>query len=111
MTTRIKGTDTSAVDTGASRTVERVRRASPAGSTTASTPSAQTESVNITDTARRLAVLQETIAGMPEVDAARVTELRQAIERGQYHADPEKIADRLLQLERDLADASQRRKS
>jgi flagellar biosynthesis anti-sigma factor FlgM len=48
---------------------------------------------------------------MPEIDAARVTELRQAIERGQYHADPEKIADRLLQLERDLADASQRRKS
>jgi flagellar biosynthesis anti-sigma factor FlgM len=48
---------------------------------------------------------------MPEIDAARVTELRQAIERGQYRADPEKIADRLLQLERDLADASQRRKS
>ena len=111
MTTRIKGPDTSAVDTGASRPVERLRRASPAGSTSASTPSAQTESVSITDTARRLAVLQETIAGMPEVDAARVTELRQAIERGQYRTDPEKIADRLLQLERDLADASQRRKS
>jgi negative regulator of flagellin synthesis FlgM len=111
VTTRIKGTDTSAVDTGSSRSVERVRRAAPAGSTASSAPSAPTESVNITDTARRLAVLQETIALMPEIDAARVTELRQAIERGQYRADPEKIADRLLQLERDLADASQRRKS
>jgi negative regulator of flagellin synthesis FlgM len=111
VTTRIKGTDTSAVDAGTSRPLERVRRAAPAGSTSSSTPSAPTESVNITDTARRLAALQETIALMPDIDAARVTELRQAIERGQYHADPEKIADRLLQLERDLADASQRRKS
>ena len=110
MTTRIKGGDTSAVDTGTSRAVERVRRTAPAGSTTSAAPGTATESVSITDTARRLAALQETIAGMPEVDAARVTELRQAIERGQYHADPEKIASRLLQLERDLADAGQRRK-
>lgn len=111
MTTRIKGSDASAVDTGTSRSVERVRRVAPAGTTTSAAPSTQTESVSITDTARRLAALQETIAGLPEVDAARVTELRQAVERGQYRANPEKIADRLLQLERDLAAASQRRKS
>ena len=111
MTTRIKGSDTSAVDTGTGRALERVRRAAPVGSSLSAAPSAATESVSITDTARRLAALQETIAGMPEVDAARVTELRQAIERGQYHANPEKIADRLLQLERDLAAAGQRRKS
>lgn len=80
MSTQIKGSDTSAVDTG-------------------------------TDTARRLAALQATIAGMPEVDATRVSALRQAIEQGQYHAHPEKIAERILQLERDLAAAGQRRKS
>jgi negative regulator of flagellin synthesis FlgM len=111
VSTRIKGSDTSAVDAGATRTVERVRRSVPAGQTTTAAPNALTESVNITDTAHRLAALQVTIAGLPEVDAKRVTELRQAIERGQYHANPEKIADRLLQLERDLADAGQRRKS
>ena len=111
MTTLIKGGDTCAVDTGANHALERVRRTAPAGSATSTAPGAATESVNITDTARRLAALQETIAGMPEVDAARVTELRQAIERGQYHANPEKIADRLLQLERDLGAAGQRRKS
>ncbi len=111
MTTRIKGGDTSAVETGSSRALERVSRAAPASSATSTATGASTESINITDTARRLAALQETIAGMPDVDAARVTELRQAIERGQYHANPEKIADRLMQLERDLADASQRRKS
>ena len=111
MSTQFKGSDTSAVDTGASRAVERVRRVAPAGRATSATPSAPTESLNITDTARRLAALQETIAGMPEVDAARVTELRQAIEQGQYHANSEKITDRILQLECDLAAAGQRRKS
>lgn len=111
MTTRIKGGDTSAVETGSNRAVERVRRTAPASPATSTTPGTTTESVSITDTARRLAALQETIAGMPDVDAARVTELRQAIEHGQYHANPQKIADRLMQLERDLADASQRRQS
>ncbi len=111
MTTRIKGGDTSALETGTSRALERVRPTAPAGSATSAAPTTASESVSITDTARRLAALQETIGGMPEVDAARVTELRQAIEHGQYHANPEKIADRLLQLERDLADAGQRRKS
>ena len=111
MTTRIKGGDTSAVETGSSRALERVSRAAPATSATSAAGGTTSESVSITDTARRLAALQETIAGMPDVDAARVTELRQAVERGQYHANPEKIADRLMQLERDLADAGQRRKS
>jgi negative regulator of flagellin synthesis FlgM len=112
VTTRIKGSDTSAVDAGATRTVERVRRSAPAGQATGAAPGAhQAESVSITDTARRLAALQVTIAGLPEVDANRTTELRQAIERGQYQANPAKIADRLLQLENDLANAGQRRKS
>jgi negative regulator of flagellin synthesis FlgM len=111
VSTRIKGSDTSAVDAGATRTVERVRRSAPAGQAARAAPGVQTESVNITDTAHRLAALQLTIAGLPEIDANRVTELRQAIERGQYQANPEKIADRLLQLEQDLAAAGQRRKS
>ena len=88
MPTRIKGGDTSAVDIGNSRALERVSRTAPASSATGSAPGTTGESVNITDTARRLAALQETIAGMPDIDA-----------------------DRLMQLERDLADATQRRKS
>jgi negative regulator of flagellin synthesis FlgM len=107
---RIKGPNTGAVDGGSSRPVERVNRTAPVSSATtpAAQAQAQTDSVSITDAARRLAALQESIASLPEVDAKRVTELRQAIEQGQYAADPGKIADRLLQLERDLAGAGQR---
>ena len=109
MTNRIKGSDQSAVETGTSRTIERLRPAAAAGSaTTAATAASPADSVSITDTARRLAALQDAVASMPEIDAGRVAALSQAIEQGQYSADPRKIADRLLQLERDLAAAGQR---
>jgi negative regulator of flagellin synthesis FlgM len=104
----IEGGDASAVDTGSSRPVERARPAAPVAAATAPVAS-PTDSVNITDTARRLAALQQTVASMPEIDAGRVAALSLAIERGQYAADPSKIAARLLQLENDLAAASQRK--
>jgi negative regulator of flagellin synthesis FlgM len=110
MANRIEGSDTNAVDTGASRPVERMRHSAQVPTATA--PAAKpADSVNITDTARRLAALQETVASMPEIDAGRVAALTLAIEQGQYAADPNKIAERLLQLERDLAAAGQRKTS
>ena len=108
MSNRIERGDASAVDTGTSRTVERLRPTAPVGATTAAPVTAHADSVSITDTARRLAALQEAMVGMPEIDAGRVAALSQAIEQGQYAADPRKIADRLLQLERDLAAAGRR---
>ena len=108
MSNRIERGDASAVDTGTSRTVERLRPTAPVGATTAAPAAAQADSVSITDTARRLAALQEAVARMPEIDAGRVAAFSQAIEQGHYAADPRKIADRLLQLERDLAAAGRR---
>ncbi len=108
MPNRIERSDASAVESGASRAVERLRPAAPVGTTTSTPTANQTDSVSITDTARRLAALQEAVAGMPEIDAGRVAALSQAIDQGQYAADPRKIADRLLQLERDLAAAGRR---
>ena len=110
MTTRIKASDVGAVDTGGSRPVERMARAAPANSAIQPNAGTPTESYTITDTAHRLAALQESIAAMPEVDATRVATVRSAIETGQYSANPGKIADRLLQLEGDLAAATSRRK-
>ena len=110
MTTRIKGSNTSAVESGASRQVEPVRRAgAPAASTAA--PAAAGDSVQITDAARRMAALQQHIASLPEVDAARVAQISQALEQGRYTVNPGKIADRIAQLESDLAAAAQRQKS
>jgi negative regulator of flagellin synthesis FlgM len=112
VTNRIKGSDPSTVDASTSRSVERLRGSAPVGTAAASVnKQIEGDSVSITDAARRLAALQEAVASMPEVDAGRVAAISQAIEQGQYAADPHKIADRLLQLERDLAAAGQRKSS
>lgn len=107
MPNSIKGSDASAVDTGAGRAVERTSRVAPAPSATAP-PAAPSDSVNITSTAHRLAALQLAVASMPEIDSGRVAALSHAIEHGHYVADPGKIADRLLQLETDLHAATRR---
>jgi negative regulator of flagellin synthesis FlgM len=110
VTTRIKGPDTSAVDAGKARGVAATRRGASVSGNAASAASKPTDSVSITDAARRLAALQEQLASMPEIDTARVTELRQQIEQGKYKANPGAIADRLLQLERDVASATRQQK-
>jgi negative regulator of flagellin synthesis FlgM len=99
---RIKGTDSSPVDSGGTRAVERVRRSTAASP--ANTPAQSgAGSVHITDSARQLAGLQRAIHGLPDIDARRVEALQQSIDRGQYHVDAERIADKLLQLEGELA--------
>jgi flagellar biosynthesis anti-sigma factor FlgM len=59
--------------------------------------------VHITDSARQLAGLQQAIHELPEIDTQRVESLQQSIGRGQYHADAGRIADKLLQLEGEIA--------
>ena len=59
--------------------------------------------VRITDTATRLAALEQALRDAPAVDQARVAELRSAIEQGRYTVQPEYIASQLLQLEQALA--------
>ena len=99
---RIKGTDSSPVDSGGTRAVERVRRSTAVASSTTPAQSG-TASVQITDSARQLAGLEQAIREVPDVDARRVEALQQSIERGQYRVDAGRIADRLLQLEGDIA--------
>ncbi len=101
MTTRIKGTDSQAIETGSNRAVERVRRTS-AASATPSTPEQTGESVQITDAARQMNSLSQAIGALPDVDTQRVSALQQSIDQGQYQVNSGRIADRLLQLEGDL---------
>lgn len=98
---RIKGSDGSTIDSGATPAVEHVRPQTAAGS--GSTPSQpRADSVHITDSARQLAGLAQAIRDTPDIDARRVETLQQSIAQGQYQPDPARIADKLLQLEGDL---------
>jgi negative regulator of flagellin synthesis FlgM len=102
---RIKGLDSSSVGAGSSGSPIEQIRASTALSTATSAPQPSVDSVNITDSARRLFALAQAVQDSPDVDTERVAELQQAIGNGQYTINPDRIADRLLQMEQDLVAA------
>jgi negative regulator of flagellin synthesis FlgM len=69
-------------------------------------PAATTEqtgdTVTLTNSARTLQKIEETVAKAPVVDAAKVASVKQAVEGGTYQIDPRRVADKLLQFERGL---------
>jgi negative regulator of flagellin synthesis FlgM len=67
-----------------------------------------TDSVNLTDAATRLQQLTGQLTSVPEIDGARVDQLRQAIAEGNYKVDTVHVADKLIALERTLFDAPKR---
>jgi negative regulator of flagellin synthesis FlgM len=58
--------------------------------------------VTLTDSARTLQKIEETVANTPVVDAAKVASVKQAVQSGTYQIDPQRVADKLLQYERGL---------
>ncbi|WP_435104245.1 flagellar biosynthesis anti-sigma factor FlgM [Arhodomonas sp. AD133] len=52
----------------------------------------------------RLTAVREAIDKTPEVDQARVDELRERITKGEYPLDPNRIADRFAEFESLLGD-------
>ena len=104
MTDRIKGLDSSALGASSGSPIEQIR-ASTAVSNATNAPQPAVDSVNITDSARRLFALAQAVNATPEVDTQRVAALQQEIGNGQYVIHPDRLADRLLQMEQDLVAA------
>ncbi len=101
----IKGLDSGSVSASSTGSPIEQVRASTAVSTPTSAPQPSVDSVNITDSARRLSALAQAVQDAPEVDTLRVAALQQSIGNGQYAINAERIADRLIQMEQDLRDA------
>lgn len=101
MADRIKGLDSSSLGASSSGSPIEQIRASTAVSTATSAPQPSVDSVNITDSARRLFALAQAVQDSPEVDTERVAALQHAIASGEYTINPDRVADRLLQMEQD----------
>ena len=87
-------------------TQSKARAVDAAKSNKASESSQRAEStrddVRLTDTATRLKQIEAKLGDIPEVDQARVDEIRQRLESDAYEVDHNKLAQKLLQLEQDL---------
>lgn len=95
MVAEIKGTgpqSLNAVDRG-------LRKVGGPASVAATESTTSSEVVTLTDLAARLQRLTDAVALLPEVDQARVAELKGAIENGDYRIDDAKIADKLTAFE------------
>ena len=60
------------------------------------------DSVQLTDTASRLAKLQAEVAAVEGVDLDRVEAIRQQIVEGSYEVDTDRVADALMTMEKEL---------
>lgn len=59
--------------------------------------------VQLTGAARSLAAAEQSLASLPPVDEARVAAVKRRLDSGEYRIDAQRIADKLLHLESDLA--------
>lgn len=59
--------------------------------------------VHLTGAARGLAAIEQSLRALPAVDELRVSAVKQRLQDGSYEVDPQRVADRLLRMEADLA--------
>ena len=105
MTSKINGLNGSTAALGAPRPADKARdvvtggSSDGAGGTAAGTASGE---VHITDSASKLATLEQAVRSLPAVDETRVAQIQAAIEQGTYKVQPQHIADQLIHMEQTL---------
>ena len=100
MANKISGIDGRPVQVGGGAPVARTRNSTAEGAKSES-PSA-TSNIDVSDTARTLAALENHISTLPVVNESRVDAVRRAVDDGRYHVDPQRVADKMMRFEVDL---------
>ena len=100
MANKISGIDGRPVQVGGGAPVSRTRDTTAEGRKTDTTGVAS--NIDVSDTARTLAALEDKISTLPVVSEARVEAVRRALDEGRYHVDAQRVADKMLRFEGDL---------
>ena len=100
MANKISGIDGRPVQVGGGAPVSRSRDATSGDRKTETTGTAS--SIDVSDTARTLAALEDKITTLPVVNESRVDAVRRAMDEGRYHVDPQRVADKMMRFEVDL---------
>jgi negative regulator of flagellin synthesis FlgM len=100
MANKISGIDGRPVQVGGGAPVSRTRDATSEGRKADTT--GQVSNIDVSDTARTLAALENHIGALPVVNESRVDAVRRAMDEGRYHVDPQRVADKMLRFEVDL---------
>jgi negative regulator of flagellin synthesis FlgM len=101
---KINGVNSSSPPPAAPATSGAGQRATATSSPAAGATGGATDSVQITDTASRLITAEQALADVPVISQARVAKVSESLAAGTYKVSPERIANKLLQFERWLAE-------
>jgi negative regulator of flagellin synthesis FlgM len=107
MASKIDASDNRPAPTGPSRPVARTADVVSRGP---GNPAGRPGDLHITDSASKLASLEQALRSLPALDEARVAQIRTAIREGRYTIQPERIAEQLMQLEHALGGLQDPRK-
>ena len=99
MANKISGIDGRPVQVGGGAPVSRVRDTTDGRK---AETTGTTSNIDVSDTARTLAALEDKITTLPVVNESRVDAVRRAMDEGRYHIDPQRVADKMLRFEVDL---------
>jgi negative regulator of flagellin synthesis FlgM len=102
--TKIGGFDSSPVQVSTGRSVKRGDSSDNAVKSSSAEPKSDTQ---ITDSAKKLAALEQSVRDLPAIDESRVQQVSAKLSSGAYKIDAGRIADKLLRSEQDLADLEQ----
>ena len=61
------------------------------------------ENVKLSAAPEKISMIRETIDATPEVDSARVADIKAKIAAGEYPVNPEQIAEKMIDLEKLLS--------
>jgi negative regulator of flagellin synthesis FlgM len=100
MANKISGIDGRPVQVGGGAPVSRARDTTSEGRKTDA--SGAVSNIDVSDTARTLAALENKIGTLPVVNEPRVDAVRRAMDEGRYHVDPQRVADKMMRFEVDL---------
>jgi len=60
------------------------------------------DKANLTDMASRLKSLESKLETQPAIDQSKVNKVRDAISRGEYRVNPERVADKMIDFDADF---------
>jgi len=63
----------------------------------------ESSTVTVTDSALKLLQIEKTLAEIPSFDAEKVESIKQALSDGSYTINTDRIAEKLIKFEQDLA--------
>lgn len=84
------------------RTVTSINRDDSKSANTKTSATAAGDTVSLTDMASRLKSLESKLETQPAIDQSRVDRVREAISRGEFRIDPERVADKMMDFEADF---------